>query len=1281
MTDNPYKPATSESRSGSTSAPDVQRGVLSSTWRGARKGARVGAIIGGALALLPILAALGLSAFGAGTGAGWALPKFFRAGFGCFFFFVLLGGLLGAGIGLIRASVRSRTNASGLATGGEPMEISSDPATKPAPLDELAPNRRRVLWPWFACAGILIAVLIVSLAGYEAGATVGGSVDRRLTAAIDAADRDDPNWRLDDLLENRTEVADEENSALVMAEVLALLPPGWLATTQVSSGEKGTRLGQVKEDFSRLEATPGNTRLSDAVADSLRSEMNALADAVKLARTLEEYRLGRHEVELGPTIQDTRLHETQDARIVARLLVVDSAVRAHDGDHDGALDSCRAIFGAGRSIGDEPFLISGLVRIAIGSVALQSARRVLGQEEPSDLALARFQATVLDELAEPLLVSPMRGERAAYTELIRRVTDGELPISALSGDVKPVQAIPRPSDSPWTKLWFDYQIAVYLEWMNKAVSIVKAPAPEQPLRWKAWQANVDAVRHTQIGLYTATLPILLCPGLEAAGTAFSRYQADLGATAILIAAERHRRTTGAWPASIEAIDRSILRDAPVDPYSGQPFRMEKGDGMFVVHSIGPNGKDERGDYDPKRWPKGGRDDVARERGTQPCGDARRTGRRAYVLREGVCCLCAVGDINRHLSSHDERKPGRANNSIGDSIRRSRCRGGHVTTWSVRCRVARGEKRDAGRGVVFRNDRLCAGHSGSCGYRVRSGAGRGLGFSSYVPVGIGIFLLFTFLGAIIGGTTAIIAAVFSRARSGEKTALDLPTDELLRAAGDARGLSGAESRKRRRRRWPWFVGVPVLLILTAAFILGTYVGRVVDRRLAAAIAAADRDDPYWRLGDTLARREEVPADQNSAPVMDEVMAIVPETWSRSRSTISGVSSPDSDGVIVAFNELADIPTNVRLSNQSAETLRGELKKYERALVPARTLATYSRGRHELTIGPAVIDTLLPHVYRARTIARLLVADSEIRARDGDIDGALDSCRAIFATARSIGDEPFLISHLVRAAVGEVALHSTARVLGQGEASDRALARVQELMLDEMAQPLLMTGVKGERATLAEIIRRLGAGEVSVAALSDGGGSSRDAPPGAVAPWGKLWFDQQLAVALERMTQAVAIARRPVAEQPALWREWQADAERVKKKPFAVYTELLPMLLSPAVATASSGLFRYQTDLAGNAVLVAAERHRRKTGKWPTAVAAIDPTILPSAPVDPFSGESFRMEHRDGQLFVYSIGPNGQDEHGAYEPKRWMEGGPDDAGGRGWDVSLRGQPALAKAETNE
>ena len=240
---------------------------------------------------------------------------------------------------------------------------------------------------------------------------------------------------------------------------------------------------------------------------------------------------------------------------------------------------------------------------------MQSVRRSLAQGEPSDWALEQLQVVLLDELAQPLLVIPLRGERAAYSELIRRVGHGELPISALSGNADSLRSIPNPADSPWTKLWFDYQITLSLEWLNEAIAIGKSPPAEHAARWRAWQAKIDRIRLSQFERFTAVLPILLSPAAPAAGTAFLRYQSELGATVILIAAERHRRKEGKWPAAITAIDHGFLPSAPVDPYSGGPYHMEHRDGQLWVYSIGPNGQDEHGEYDPKRWPELGHDDV------------------------------------------------------------------------------------------------------------------------------------------------------------------------------------------------------------------------------------------------------------------------------------------------------------------------------------------------------------------------------------------------------------------------------------------------------------------------------------------------------------------------------------------------------------------------------------------------------------------------------------------------------------------------------------------------
>jgi hypothetical protein len=51
----------------------------------------------------------------------------------------------------------------------------------------------------------------------------------------------------------------------------------------------------------------------------------------------------------------------------------------------------------------------------------------------------------------------------------------------------------------------------------------------------------------------------------------------------------------------------------------------------------------------------------------------------------------------------------------------------------------------------------------------------------------------------------------------------------------------------------------------------------------------------------------------------------------------------------------------------------------------------------------------------------------------------------------------------------------------------------------------------------------------------------------------------------------------------------------------------------------------------------------------------------------------MEHADGQLRVYSVEPNGEDNHGAYNVRKLYSGGPeDDVGASLWDVSRRGEP---------
>jgi hypothetical protein len=528
--------------------------------------------------------------------------------------------------------------------------------------------------------------------------------------------------------------------------------------------------------------------------------------------------------------------------------------------------------------------------------------------------------------------------------------------------------------------------------------------------------------------------------------------------------------------------------------------------------------------------------------------------------------------------------------------------------------------------------------------------------------VGGFFALAMGGTILGGSIGMIAAVMQAAVAAVvpgswRGGADAAQSQSL-TAPDEGALPENPPLPRRRRIWPWLVGVPTLVAVVVTVVSSASVSRVVDQRLADAMAAADRDDPYWRLDDLMAHRDPVPDSENSAIVIGSALALLPKDWPQGT-------------VREGHDRLAEIPANLRLDDATTKLFRSELQTHRQAVEILRTVASYRRGRHELELGRTLFDTLLPETQAARTAARLLLLDSANRAQNGDADGGLDSCRAIFGVARSIGDEPFAISQLVHLAIGDVALSGVRRVLGQGGPSDAALARLEALVLDELAQPLLLTGLKGERATLAELIRRIGSGEVPISALSDERKSRPDSPRSAIAPWGRVIFNNQRAVGLEWMNQAVAIARRPPGEMHRRWDAWNARIEKAKSRTTGMFTETLPLLMMPHITASAEAHLRYQANLGATAILLAAERHRRKTGNWPASIDTISLDLLPTHPVDPYNGQPLRMENRDGRIVVYSLGPNLDDEHGAYEYKRWRDGIHDDVGTYAWDVSLRGQ----------
>jgi hypothetical protein len=65
-----------------------------------------------------------------------------------------------------------------------------------------------------------------------------------------------------------------------------------------------------------------------------------------------------------------------------------------------------------------------------------------------------------------------------------------------------------------------------------------------------------------------------------------------------------------------------------------------------------------------------------------------------------------------------------------------------------------------------------------------------------------------------------------------------------------------------------------------------------------------------------------------------------------------------------------------------------------------------------------------------------------------------------------------------------------------------------------------------------------------------------------------------------------------------------------------------------------------------VAIALQLYHRREGTWPASLNQIVPGLLPRVPVDQFDGKPLRYRLIEGRPNVYSVGPNRQDDGGAF-----------------------------------
>jgi hypothetical protein len=288
--------------------------------------------------------------------------------------------------------------------------------------------------------------------------------------------------------------------------------------------------------------------------------------------------------------------------------------------------------------------------------------------------------------------------------------------------------------------------------------------------------------------------------------------------------------------------------------------------------------------------------------------------------------------------------------------------------------------------------------------------------------------------------------------------------------------------------------------------------------------------------------------------------------------------------------------------------------------------------------------------------------------GQNERALADVELALRLADAIRTEPILMSQLVRIAM----IDQAAQPVWEGLASQRwTAAQLEALQQKFQAMNFLaeyVLAMRGERVWFSEEMREVAdrrlKSPVTEFLLHWCAPPSKDEIDRlvaslyiALAPRG--WFDWNRMVYAEEIRQQLIAPVNPEAQTVNLE---QIDQERVmrdirQKTHSFLAARVLARFLEYPFSGLHQGILksvRGQTVANLAALGCALERYRRSEGQFPETLEMLQPRFIDRLPQDLINRQPLKY-HRtpDGQFVLYSVGPDGKDDGGAYPVKKPAE----------------------------
>jgi len=296
-------------------------------------------------------------------------------------------------------------------------------------------------------------------------------------------------------------------------------------------------------------------------------------------------------------------------------------------------------------------------------------------------------------------------------------------------------------------------------------------------------------------------------------------------------------------------------------------------------------------------------------------------------------------------------------------------------------------------------------------------------------------------------------------------------------------------------------------------------------------------------------------------------------------------------------------------------------------------------------------LLPHLAIIKKCGRILSVRASAELLLGQPEPALADTALTMDLADTMHGEPFLISHLVRCAMIQLAMQPVWEGLADRKWTEPQLQALQQRLekFDLLADSA--TAMRGERAcgnSVITYVRRhpakleqFGSGEDEASAYGVGDLAA------VLMPRGWLYLEQ---VNYNRLFTEVLqpgidyTARRL---SPKLMQQHEEMLVESIGTGWSrlIHHRLMAAMLLPALTKAQMKFAVTQTVLDEAILACALERYRLANGRYPQALGELAPRFVAKLPHDLITGEPLKYRQTDnGHFVLYSVGWNETDDGG-------------------------------------